>query len=193
MRLFGRVWKEPRPSDAFKESFEELRSSLDLTPEQSLMLDTVPMVLMPRWFFVSIKQAVEKMCGPDTARKVYYQAGWEGAQKWARVQMEQGGLDGRAVMEQYMNSAGLRGWGRLSVKEYDENTGRVVVELTNSAVAAETGPSGKAVCDHLPGSIAGAMSAILEASGKPQRLIGREVECESMGQERCLFETGPEE
>ena len=193
MRLFGQVWKEKRPADAFGESFDELKASLELTPEQSLMLGTVPMVLMPRWFFVNIKQAVERMCGPDTARRVYYQAGWEGAQKWARVQMEQGGLDGRAVMEQYMNSAGLRGWGKLTVREYDEDTGRVKVELTNSAVALETGPAEQAACDHFPGSIAGAMSAILEAKGKPLKLSGRELECHSLGHGRCLFEVGPEE
>ena len=187
MRLFGKVWGDSRPAGPDRETFDELKGSLDLTDEQRLMLDTVPMVLMPRWFFVAIKKQVQKLCGPDAARRVLYEAGWEGAQKWARVQMESG-LNGRAVMEQYMNSAGLRGWGNLKVSEYDEEAARVVVKLYNSSVAEETGVAEGCVCDHLPGSIAGAMTAILEHKGIKRDLVGKEVQCLSGGASHCIFE-----
>jgi predicted hydrocarbon binding protein len=166
---------------------------LNLTPEQRLMLDSVPMVLMPRWFFVAIKRQVEELCAPETARQVYYRAGWEGATKWVQAQMDQAGLSGRDVLEQYMNSASLRGWGKLKVTEYDEDAARVVVTLANSAVAEEIGQTDRAVCDHLPGSIAGAFHAILQRAGRPKKLSGRETNCLAKGDDHCRFEVGPTE
>jgi len=191
MRLFTQVWKEPEPRGISQTAYQNLKSHLNLTPEQRLMLDSVPMVLMPRWFFVAIKRQVEELCDPETARQVYYRAGWEGATKWVQVQMDQAGLSGRAVLEQYMNSASLRGWGRLKITEYDEAAARVVVTLANSAVAEESGQTGRAVCDHLPGSIAGAFNAILERAGCPKKLTGREINCLAKGDDRCEFEVGP--
>ena len=173
------------------ESFNDLKTRLDLNPDHQLMLDTVPMILMPRWFFVAIKNEMERLCGPERTQEVYYLAGWEGARKWVEVQMEQAGLTGRDVLEQYMNSASLRGWGELTVMEFDEMTGHAVVRLRRSAIAEETGPSDRVVCDHLPGSIAGAVQAILKASGRQSNIRGRERKCISRGDETCEFVTEP--
>lgn len=191
MRLFNQVWRAVEPEEISQTAYQNLKSRLNLTQEQRLMLDSVPMVLLPRWFFVAIKRQVEELCDPETARQVYYRAGWEGATKWVQVQMEQAGLSGRAVLEQYMNSASLRGWGRLKITEYDEAAARVVVTLFNSAVAEESGQTGRAVCDHLPGSIAGAFHAILEKTGRPKKLAGREISCLANGDDRCEFRVGP--
>lgn len=191
IRLFSKVWQEPAAEDALQANYQSLAAKLNLTPEHRLMLESVPMVLMPRWFFVAIKQQLEKLCDVETARKVFYQAGWEGATKWANEQMTRNGLDGRAVMEQYMTSASLRGWGDLKITDYNESTTRVTVTLTNSAVAEETGQVGRTVCDHLPGSIAGAMQTILENTGQHQKMIGRETKCVAKGDTHCEFEIGP--
>lgn len=189
--LFSDVWQEPSAGDALSAAYQALKAKLNLTPEHRLMLESVPMVLMPRWFFVAIKQQIEQLCDAQTARQVLYRAGWEGATKWANEQMTRNGLDGRAVMEQYMDSAGLRGWGDLRITAYDETEARVKVILTNSAVAEETGPVGRVVCDHLPGSIAGAMHTILANAGRPKELIGRETKCIARGDTHCEFEIGP--
>ena len=79
------------------EKFAQLLGQLDLTPDNRLMLGTVPMVLMPRWFFVGIMKRVVQEAGAEIAAKVYSEAGWEGAYNWAKVQLSQG-LEGRAVM-----------------------------------------------------------------------------------------------
>ena len=71
MRLFSQVWKNPS-SSSLKDSagsYHHLISRLKLTPEQRLMLDSIPMVLFPRWFFVSIKQQIEEKCDLETARQ----------------------------------------------------------------------------------------------------------------------------
>lgn len=194
IRLFSQVWQDPT-SATVKDSpagYHHLISRLKLTSEQRLMLDTIPMVLFPRWFFVSIKQQIEKQCNLDTARKIYYEAGWEGAVKWTKNHIETAGLSGRALLEQYMNSAGLRGWGKLTITEYDEQTSRVVVTLANSAVAEEMGHAGRTVCDHLPGSIAGAFQTILITSGAgTKKVVGRETRCLANGDDMCVFEVTP--
>ena len=191
IRLFSEVWQEPAAEDALPATYQALKDKLNLSPEHRLMLESIPMVLLPRWFFVAIKEQLERFCDVETARKVFYQAGWEGATKWANEQMTRNGLDGRAVMEQYMASAGLRGWGDLKITAYNETTARVTVTLTNSAVAEETGQVGRTVCDHFPGSIAGAMQRILDNTGQHQQLIGRETKCIAKGDAHCEFEIGP--
>jgi len=173
------------------ESFEELKGNLSLAGDHRLMLGTVPVILMPRWFFVDIMNRVRELAGPEIAREVYYRAGWEGAVKWARVQIQEAGLSGRAVMEQYLNSAGNRGWGRFEIKELDQETGRGLFLLHGSAVARENGPSPTPVCDHLPGSLAGAFQAILDHQGRGLKVAGREVSCLAQGEEFCRFVVEP--
>ncbi|MCF8112258.1 MAG: membrane dipeptidase [Desulfotignum sp.] len=191
MSLFSQVW-EKAASDTPQvpsTSYQDLKSRLKLTPEQRLMLDSIPMVLFPRWFFVSIKKQIETRCDLDTARQIYYQAGWEGAVKWTEKHIETTSLSGRALLEQYMDSAGLRGWGKLTITEYDKQIPKVVVTLANSAVAEEMGRIGRNVCDHLPGSIAGAFQTILNTTGpRSRKVVGREIKCLANGDDMCVFE-----
>lgn len=185
--LLERVWTSADEGGLSERAYRDLKSHLDLTHEQRLMLDSVPMLLIPRWFFVAIMRQVEELCGREKALEVYYRAGWEGAVKWTTVQMKEAGLSGRAVMEQYMTSAGLRGWGRLEVVEYDEEAVRVKVRLANSAVAEEIGVVGDVVCHHLPSSVAGAFDTILKAQGRPKKVIGIETKCAAKGDDCCEF------
>jgi predicted hydrocarbon binding protein len=174
------------------ETFEELRGRLSLTRENRLILDTVHMLLMPRWFFVAIKKQVEALAGPDIARKVYYEAGYEGATLWAQRQMKEAGLTGRAVMEQYLRSGSLRGWGHLEIVNFEIDKGTGFFRLHNSAVAEETGSGRGMVCDHLPGSLAGAFQAILDHERRGIRVVGRETKCMSNGDLWCEFVVEPE-
>lgn len=173
------------------EKFDLLKSQLVLTDDDCLKLATVPMVLMPRWFFVAIKKQVEKLCGEETSRKVYYEAGYEGATLWAQTQIREAGLSGRAVMEQYLGSASLRGWGRFSILSFEMDAGKGHFRLYHSAVAEETGHSTGTVCDHLPGSLAGAFQAILDHGGKTLKVTGRELKCKSQGEPFCEFIVEP--
>jgi len=169
------------------ETFEELKGRLTTSDDCRLMLDTVPMLLMPRWFFVAIKKQVEKLAGQDIAKNVFYEAGYEGATKWAQTQMREAGLTGQEVMEQYLRSASLRGWGRFEIVSFEEEKGKGLFRLHKSAVAEETGRGSKVVCDHLPGSLAGAFQAILDQKGKTLKVVGRERKCISKGDDLCEF------
>jgi len=173
------------------EKFDLFKNRLILMDDYCLRLDTVPMVLMPRWFFVAIKKQVEKLSGDDISKKVYYNAGYEGAILWAQTQIKEAGLSGKAIMEQYLGSASMRGWGRFTILSFEMDAGKGHFQLYNSAVAEETGHSVGTVCDHLPGSLAGAFQAILDHDGKTLKVIGREIKCICQGDQRCEFIVEP--
>ena len=169
------------------ETFENLKNRLALTEQEQLMLESVPMLLMPRWFFVAIKKQVESLAGKEISKKVYYEAGYEGASKWAQTQMKEAGLSGRAVIEQYLASASVRGWGRFEILDFDQERGYGKFRIHHSAVAEETGLVKETVCDHLPGSIAGAFQTILDHARVARKVQGREVKCISNGDSFCEF------
>jgi predicted hydrocarbon binding protein len=149
------------------------------------------MLLMPRWFFVAIKKQVEALAGPEIARKVYYEAGYEGATLWAQTQIKEASLRGRAVMDQYLRSGSLRGWGRFEIVGFEIAKGTGVFRLYNSAIAEEKGSSKGLVCDHMPGSLAGAFQTILDHEGKNLKVVGRETRCLSKGDPWCEFVVEP--
>lgn len=166
--------------------FDDIRDGLVLTDEGPLLLGEVPMILTPRWFFVGIMARVEKEAGRDCASRVFYDAAWDGAYRWAEVQIASG-LRGRAVMEQYLGSMTLRGWGKFRIEAFDDTAGTATIVLHNSAVALEMGVTGSAVCYWIPGAMAGCMQAVLDHAGCRMKTLGREVSCSSQGNARCEF------
>ena len=117
---------------------KELLDQLELTDENRLMLGDVAMIMMPAWFFSGILKRVKEYAGKEVAAKVYYDAGWEGAYNWAKVQIEKG-LTGRDVMAQYLGSMTTRGWGRFEIVEFDQTAGTGLFRYYNSAVALQQG------------------------------------------------------
>ena len=174
------------------DKFQELAQGIELTGDNRLMLGEVPMVLMPRWFFVGIMKRVVAEVGVETAVRIYSGAGWEGAYNWAMVQLK-AGLTGRAVMEQYLGSMTSRGWGRFEIMEMDLEQGRGRFRWHNSALALELGQTGREVCLWGPGAMAGGMQAILEHMGSDLKLAGWEDSCLSAGNDYCEIIVTPEE
>lgn len=172
------------------EEFQSLKSRLQLTADHRLMLDEVPMILTPRWFFVGIMKRIRSECGPDIASKVYYEAGYEGAFLWGRKQLEKG-LSGRSIMEQYLGSMTTRGWGRFEIVTFNETDGRGQFRFFDSAVAHEWGPANFETCLWAPGALAGAFQVILDHRGAGISVIGVEKKCLSTGQEFCEFWVEP--
>ena len=173
------------------DTFKELINRLELTDDNRLVLDTVPMVLMPRWFFVGILKRVVAEAGNETAANVYYQAGYEGAYNWSKVQIDKG-LSGSAVMEQYLGSMTSRGWGRFEIVILDEANGRGVFRLHNSALALELGRTEAVSCLWVPGALAGSMQVISGLQDDSLKIRGREVQCLSTGAPYCEYIVEPE-
>jgi len=169
---------------------KQLLDQLELTGDNRLMLGEVAVIMMPAWFFSGILKRVKEYAGPEVAAKVYYEAGWEGAYNWSKVQMEKG-LKGRDVMAQYLGSMTVRGWGRFEIAEFDSTAGRGLFRYYNSAVALQQGNIGEEVCLWVPGAMAGAMQAIIEEEGMDLEVRGRETGCLSQGREYCQFVVEP--
>jgi len=170
--------------------FQDLKNQLVLGDDNRIMLGSVAMILMPAWFFTGIVQRVVKEAGPETAAKVYYDAGYDGAYQWGKVQIE-AGLSGREIMEQYLGSMSHRGWGRFEILKFDAERGNGRFRLYNSAVALSYGVVNQAVCIWVPGALAGAMQVILDHAGKEIQVKGREAQCFSQGQTHCEFVVQP--
>jgi predicted hydrocarbon binding protein len=170
--------------------FQDLKNQLVLTADHRIMLGSVAMILMPAWFFTGIVQRVVKEAGPETAAKIYYDAGYDGAYQWGKVQIE-AGLSGREIIEQYLGSMSHRGWGRFEIVEFDANHGSGRFRLYNSAVALSYGVVNQAVCIWVPGALAGAMQVILDHGEKEIQVKGWEAQCFSQGQTYCEFLVQP--
>ena len=172
------------------EKFSELKRRLEMTNDHRLMLESVPMVLMPRWFFGAIMRCLEETAGKETAQKVYYDAAFEGAYKWGQAQVEKG-LKGREIMEQYLGSLSIRGWGGFEIIEMDIDQGRGIFRLHNSATAQELGQGTADVCYQMPGAMVGAFQLILDKAGIDLKVEGREVKCLAQGDSYCEYVVAP--
>jgi predicted hydrocarbon binding protein len=170
--------------------FQQLKDRLKLTEDNQLMLDRVPMILTPRWFFVGIMKRVVDTAGKDIASKIYYEAGYDGAYGWGMVQIKNG-LSGREVMSQYLDSMTYRGWGRFEIVDFEEDNGKGRFRYYNSAVSLELGPGEDPVCFWVPGALAGCFQAILENAGSNLKARGLEINCLSQGQPFCEFLVEP--
>jgi len=170
--------------------FQDLKNQLVFSDDNRVMLGSVAMILMPAWFFTGIVQRVVKEAGPDTAARIYYDAGYDGAYQWGKVQIG-AGLTGREIMEQYLGSMSHRGWGRFEIVKFDDNSGDGRFRLYNSAVALSYGVVDETVCIWVPGALAGAMQVIVDHAQKEIRVTGREAQCFSQGQTYCEFVVEP--
>jgi predicted hydrocarbon binding protein len=172
------------------ETFKELINRLELSENNCLVLDTVPMILMPRWFFVGIMKRVVAEAGPQIASRIFYTAGYEGAYNWSKVQIEKG-LRGFDIIKQYLGSMTNRGWGRFEILKFDDAKGQANYRLHNSALALELGKTGKASCLWVPGALAGSMQAVLESKGNPLKVRGKELRCLATGEPFCEYTVEP--
>ena len=125
------------------ESFSEMRDKLTMNNNFGLVLGSVNMILTPRWFFVDIMKQLETKFGEKIASEIFYKASYEGGAKWAKVQITESGLSGKSIIEQYVNSGSLRGWGNIEILTFDEIRGKLIIRVYHSAVAEERGLTGK--------------------------------------------------
>jgi len=170
--------------------FQELKNQLILSDDHRIMLGSVSMIVMPAWFFSGILRRVVAEAGHEKGEKIYYDAGYDGAYQWGKVQVE-AGLSGLEIMEQYLGSMSHRGWGRFEILEFDATSGNGLFRLDNSAVALNYGVVHEAVCIWVPGAMAGAMQVILDHDKKGISVFAREKQCLSQGHPHCEFVVEP--
>jgi predicted hydrocarbon binding protein len=172
-------------------TFDDLKGRLKFNKDHRLLLGTIPMILTPRWFFVNIQKELEKAGGLKLAKDVYYRAGFESAYKFCQVMRETEGISGREIVQGYLDSMSLRGWGKFKILLLDEEKGKGIFRLYQSAFGEEYGSVGRMVCHCWPGAMAGAVQEIIDTHGLDLQVKGRESKCKAKGDSYCEFIVAP--
>ena len=131
--------------------------------------DALPMLYVPRHFFINNHIAVEQALGVEAYAEILYHAGYKSAWHWCEKEAELHGLAGEAVFEHYMTRLSQRGWGRFITEAIDLEAGTARVRLEHSAFVYQLGKVGYRVEYMFTGWFAGAMDQILAASGSALR------------------------
>lgn len=125
--------------------------------------DALPMLYVPRHFFINNHIAIEQALGVEAYARILYDAGYQSAWFWCEKEAELHGLEGVAVFEHYMNRLSQRGWGKFVTEAIDLEAGTAKVRLEHSCFVYQLGKTGKREEYLFTGWFAGAMDQILAA------------------------------
>jgi predicted hydrocarbon binding protein len=149
--------------------------------------DGLPMLYVPRHFFMNNHRAVEAALGPQRYSEIIYDAGYTSARTWCEREAKTHNLEGMKVFEHYLARISQRGWGQFSFTAASAVTGIADIKLTHSAFAlAEPKSEGK-VCTMFSGWFAGAMDWGTGSAANERASICSEVQCQAEGHDHCLF------
>lgn len=129
--------------------------------------DALPMLYVPRHFFVNNHMGIEEVLGADAYAEILYKAGYKSAWHWCEKEAECHGLEGVAVFEHYMKRLSQRGWGLFKIQDIDLDKGTASVKLEHSAFVYVYGKVGRKVDYMFTGWFAGAMDQILAPAAAP--------------------------
>lgn len=151
--------------------------------------NNLPMLYVPRHFFLNNHMMVEGAIGRETYARALYDAGYKSAWFWCEAEAKEHGLQGFDVFHHYMNRLSQRGWGQFDVVGLDEQTGTGRVVVRNSAfVLGADAVTGRA-CYMFAGWFPGSLEWVGENLGTPFSLKAEEVQCAAHdGSPHCTFE-----
>lgn len=159
--------------------------------------DGLPMIYVPRHFFINNHLAVEAALGRDRYAEILYQPGHRSAWYWCAQEAKTHGLSGLAVFEHYLKRLSQRGWGQFAFIEADPAAATARIALRHSVFVLQQPEATGRLCYMFEGWFAGAMDWVChdlnnEARGLPARTVCRETACAVEGHEHCIFEVRPE-
>ncbi|MDX1299083.1 MAG: DUF5943 domain-containing protein [Pseudomonas sp.] len=154
--------------------------------------DALPMLYVPRHFFVNNHIGIEEVLGAEAYAEILYKAGYKSAWHWCEKEAECHGMSGAAVFEHYMKRLSQRGWGLFETQKLDLETGYAEVKLKHSAFVYVYGKCGRKVDYMFTGWFSGAIDQILAAAGSPIRTVTvQEYGGSEEGHDEGLFITRP--
>ncbi|MFC0338229.1 hypothetical protein SAMN05421848_2404 [Kushneria avicenniae] len=154
--------------------------------------DALPMLYVPRHFFVNNHMAIEEALGAEKYAEILYHAGYKSAWHWCEKEAELHGLEGVDVFEHYMKRLSQRGWGLFITEEFDLEAGTARVRLEHSAFVYQMGKVDRKVEYMFTGWFAGAMDQILSARGSELRTVAVQTQSGAQqGHDHGLFVVTP--
>lgn len=153
---------------------------------------SMPMLFVPRHFFMNNHQAIEAEIGAERYAEILYDAGYRSAWHWCERAAAVEGITGAAVFEHYMQRLSQRGWGLFHIERLDTEAGTALVRLDHSAFVEHFGRANRKVDYMFTGWFAGAMNQIGEAEGLARRCRSTQLQSAAEdGKSHGLFEVTP--
>ncbi|QMV14638.1 DUF5943 domain-containing protein [Vibrio spartinae] len=154
--------------------------------------DALPMLYVPRHFFVNNHMAIEEEMGAERYAQILYKAGYKSAYYWCEKEAQAHGIEGDAVFEHYMNRLSQRGWGIFTIEHLNIAEGSARVRLDNSAFVYQYGKVNRKVDYMFTGWFAGAIDQIAQSLGYTVQTQAEQVQ--SAAEDGCdygIFDVSP--
>lgn len=162
---------------------------IDVDPETGVWsTDGLPMIYVPRHFFVNNHKATEAALGIDKASEMLRGAGYDSAYYWCKVNAKEYDLEPVATFEHYLKRLSQRGWGLFVIDKLDTEAGTARIHVDNSVFVLEQGNAGRKVCKMFEGWIEGGLNYINDELSLGHHFQCQETQCVSNGDPQCLFE-----
>lgn len=151
--------------------------------------DGLPMLYMPRHFFINNHRAVEDALGRERYAAQLYDAGFQSAWTWCEHESKQQGLTGIAVFHHYMKRISQRGWGQFDGSAIDSETCCGEVTLRNSCLVLQEPDMTRQGrrCYLFSGWFPGALAWVRGEAAGQTALSCEETCCAADGHEHCVF------
>lgn len=166
---------------------------IEVDPETGVWsTDGLPMLYVPRHFFVNHHMAIEQELGREKYASQVYEAGYRSAHYWCKQEAQTHMMSGIDVFHHYLRRLSQRGWGQFDGSGIDPASCCGVVRLDHSAfvLAADPKAPGK-VCYLFAGWFPGALEWVSETRGESRQLAAHEARCVHEGHPSCEFEVRP--
>lgn len=139
--------------------------------------DALPMLYVPRHFFVNNHMAIEAEIGAEKYADILYHAGYKSAHYWCEKEAAEHGFKGDEVWHHYMKRLSQRGWGFFHTESIDVEQGTAKVRLEHSAFVYQYGKVGRKVDYMFTGWFAGALDQVAESQGYSVRTQAIQTQC----------------
>jgi predicted hydrocarbon binding protein len=153
--------------------------------------DGLPMLYVPRHFFVNNHAAIEAELGRERYAQQLYEAGYKSAYFWCEKEAATHGLEGMAVYEHYLDRLSQRGWGLFEFESVDADTGHASISVHYSAFVLAQSEAHDKLCYMFSGWFSGAMDWVSKDTGCSYQTVSRESQCAAERHTHCVFTVEP--
>ncbi len=151
----------------------------------------LPMLYVPRHFFMNNHRAVAAVLGPARYADIIYDAGYASARFWCETEAKTHGFQGISVFEHYLARLSQRGWGLFSIIKASAENGTADIRIDHSAFALAEPKAAAKVCYMFSGWFAGAMDWVIDGATGDRRSVCLELQCQAGGHAHCKFAVRP--
>lgn len=156
--------------------------------------DALPMLYVPRHFFVNNHMAIEAEIGAERYAEILYDAGYNSAYYWCQEEAKEHGLEGQATFEHYLKRLSQRGWGLFTIEAIDVPAGTARIRLDNSCFVYQYGKVGRKVDYMFTGWFAGAMDQVAESLGYVVHSVCEQTQSAAeAGCDHAIYLVGPKD